>query len=168
MSLHIVARLAGQDLAVRTARQMDYEWRTEGAARLLQREFPRLPDQVAAEAPVPLRMDQAKPGFLVDVPGSEQDAVGPEDNLPVANLGGKRRHSSTRRLPMPSPRAFGSTYMRRSCPTVLDFWTRNTDPTISPSRSAIQQRSRLGSRVRMNLAAISATSASKVSSQPYS
>jgi transcriptional regulator GlxA family with amidase domain len=30
MSLHIVARLAGQDLAVRTARQMDYEWRDEG------------------------------------------------------------------------------------------------------------------------------------------
>jgi transcriptional regulator GlxA family with amidase domain len=30
MSLHIVARLAGQDLAVRTARQMDYEWRDGG------------------------------------------------------------------------------------------------------------------------------------------
>lgn len=30
MSLHIVARLAGHDLAVRTARQMDYEWRDEG------------------------------------------------------------------------------------------------------------------------------------------
>jgi len=32
MSLHIVARLAGRDLAVRTARQMDYEWRDEGRA----------------------------------------------------------------------------------------------------------------------------------------
>jgi transcriptional regulator GlxA family with amidase domain len=32
MSLHIVARLAGHDLAVRTARQMDYEWRNEGRA----------------------------------------------------------------------------------------------------------------------------------------
>jgi len=30
MSLHIVARLAGHDLAARTARQMDYEWRDEG------------------------------------------------------------------------------------------------------------------------------------------
>jgi len=30
MSLHIVARLAGQDLAALTARQMDYEWRDEG------------------------------------------------------------------------------------------------------------------------------------------
>lgn len=27
MSLHLVARLAGEDLAVRTARQMQYEWR---------------------------------------------------------------------------------------------------------------------------------------------
>jgi transcriptional regulator GlxA family with amidase domain len=27
MSLHIVARLAGRDLALRTARQMEYEWR---------------------------------------------------------------------------------------------------------------------------------------------
>ena len=32
MSLRIVARLAGHDLAVRTARQMDYEWRDEGRA----------------------------------------------------------------------------------------------------------------------------------------
>ena len=30
MSLHIVARLAGNDLAARTARQMDYQWRDEG------------------------------------------------------------------------------------------------------------------------------------------
>lgn len=30
MSLHIVARLAGHDLAARTARQMDYQWRDEG------------------------------------------------------------------------------------------------------------------------------------------
>ena len=32
MSLHIVARLAGRELAVRTARQMDYEWRDDGRA----------------------------------------------------------------------------------------------------------------------------------------
>lgn len=32
MSLHIVARLAGHDLAVRTARQMDYAWRDETRA----------------------------------------------------------------------------------------------------------------------------------------
>jgi len=30
MSLHIVARLVGHELAARTARQMDYEWRDEG------------------------------------------------------------------------------------------------------------------------------------------
>ena len=36
------------------------------------------------------------------------------------------------------------------------------------SRSTIQQRSRLGSRCRMKPATISATSASNVSSQPYS
>jgi transcriptional regulator GlxA family with amidase domain len=29
MSLHIVARLAGKELAVRTARQMEYEWRDD-------------------------------------------------------------------------------------------------------------------------------------------
>ena len=32
MSLHIVARLAGHDLAARTARQMDYEWRDDRRA----------------------------------------------------------------------------------------------------------------------------------------
>ncbi len=33
MSLGLVARLAGDDLAERTARQMDYEWRREGISR---------------------------------------------------------------------------------------------------------------------------------------
>ncbi len=42
------------------------------------------------------------------------------------------------------PRAFGSTSSRRSWATVLDFLTRNTEPTISPSISAIQQRSSFG------------------------
>ena len=46
---------------------------------------------------------------------------------------------------MPSPRAFGSTSSRRSLATVADCLTRNTEPTISPSFSAIQARSRFGS-----------------------
>src|SRR5204862_526966 len=57
----------------------------------------------------------------------------------------KRTHSSTRRAPMPSPRALGSTSSRRSWATAVDCLTRNTDPTISPSFSAIQARSRFGS-----------------------
>ena len=44
---------------------------------------------------------------------------------------------------MPSPRADGSTSSNRSWATVADFLTRKTLPTFSPSRSAIQQRSRL-------------------------
>ena len=43
-----------------------------------------------------------------------------------------------------------------------------TDPTFSPSFSAIQQRSRFGSKFWMNLATISATKASNRSSHPYS
>src|SRR5436309_1927688 len=56
----------------------------------------------------------------------------------------KRMHSSTRRLPMPSPRAEGSTSRSRSLAISLDLLTRKTDPTRSPSFSAIQQRSRCG------------------------
>ena len=63
-----------------------------------------------------------------------------------------------------SPRALGSTSSNRSLATSCEYFTRNTDPMISPSRSAIQQRSRFGSKFWMNFAAISATSASKVSS----
>src|SRR3989454_1110484 len=77
-------------------------------------------------------------------------------------------HSSTRRWPIPSPRARGSTRSNRSRATVSDSLTRNTEPTFSPSRSAIQQRSRFRSYCLMNLATISATSASNCSSQPYS
>jgi transcriptional regulator GlxA family with amidase domain len=30
MSLHLVERLEGRDLALRTARQMDYDWQEQG------------------------------------------------------------------------------------------------------------------------------------------
>src|SRR5437660_1205621 len=72
----------------------------------------------------------------------------------------KRTHSSTRRVPRPDPRACGSTRSRRSCATLRDRATRNTDPTTAPSCSAIQQRSRAGSKRATNRATISATRAS--------
>ena len=46
---------------------------------------------------------------------------------------------------MPRPRAAGSTSSRRSFASWSDFRTRNTEPTFTPSCSAIQQRSRAGS-----------------------
>ena len=58
----------------------------------------------------------------------------------------------------------GSTYSSRSLATVANFFTRKTAPAISPPRSAIQQRSRAGSRCSMNSPTIFATSASKRSS----
>jgi len=51
---------------------------------------------------------------------------------------------------------------------LADRRTTNAEPITAPSRSAIQQRSRLASKLWMKRAAISATSASKRSSQPYS
>jgi hypothetical protein len=39
---------------------------------------------------------------------------------------------------MPNPRAAGSTYNKRSFAMVLDFAVTKTEPTISPSFSAIQ------------------------------
>ena len=48
---------------------------------------------------------------------------------------------------MPSPRADGSTSNSRSFATRSDFLTRNTDPTMPPSRSAIQQTLALGIEV---------------------
>src|SRR5262249_44221561 len=57
---------------------------------------------------------------------------------------------------MPSPRAFFSTSSRRSRAISSLSLTMNTEPTFSPSRSAIQQRSRLGSKSRTNAATISA------------
>ena len=49
---------------------------------------------------------------------------------------------------------------RRSFAISSVFFTTKTEPTRSPSSSAIQQRSRLGSKFSMNSAVILATSAS--------
>src|SRR6266542_6683179 len=56
-------------------------------------------------------------------------------------------HSLTSRFPIPNPRAFGSTSSSRNLATVCDCLTRKTEPTFSPSLSAIQQRSRSVSRM---------------------
>src|SRR2546422_8840696 len=56
---------------------------------------------------------------------------------------------------MPRPRALGSTRSRRSLATASVFLTQKTEPTFSPSSSAIQQRSRFGSWWPMNLATMS-------------
>ena len=53
---------------------------------------------------------------------------------------------------MPSPRARGSTRNRRSLPTVREPRTRKMQPTGWPSRSAIQHRSRSGSKCSTNFA----------------
>ena len=89
--------------------------------------------------------------------GRREDAVGPQDDLAVAGLPGEA-HAL---LDQPARRArgrapAGSTSSRRSCATVFDLRTRKTEPTISPSRSAIQQRSRFGSKLLDELGARSA------------
>jgi hypothetical protein len=42
-----------------------------------------------AEAVVALLVDEAEAGFLVDVAGGEEDAVGPQRDLPVPGLAGE-------------------------------------------------------------------------------
>src|ERR1700730_7899446 len=121
-----------------------------------------LADEVAAEAVMRFGSDQAKARRLVDMPRGDQDALGPQGDFPVATV------SLTSRAPMPSPRAAGSISSSRNLAICSVSLTRNTEPTGSPSRSAIQQHSRPGSNSATNLAAISATSASKRQSKPYS
>ena len=66
------------------------------------------------------------------------------------------------------PRAAGASTSMRSWATVALLRATNTEPTRWPSSSAIQQRSQPGWNLRTKRAAISATSASKRASQPYS
>src|SRR5262245_48102351 len=59
---------------------------TRSAARASQLELPGFTHEIVPEAVVRLLVHQAKPGLLVDLPGGEQDAVGPERELAVAAL----------------------------------------------------------------------------------
>ena len=74
-------------------------------------------------------------------------------------------HSFVSRVPRPRPRAAGSTNRRRRRATLLESFTRNTDPTFWPSISAIQQRSHFGSYLLTKSATICAHSPSKFSAQ---
>src|SRR6267142_5659874 len=85
-------------------------------------------------------------------------------SLRYRHCSANRTHSSTRRLPIPRPRADGSTSSRRSLATCFDFATTKTEPRRSPSLSAIQQRSRAGSKWCTNPDTICATNASNRSS----
>jgi hypothetical protein len=110
-----------------------------------QRQFPILADEIAPEAVVRFLANQMKAGRLVDAAGGHQHVVRPQRDLAVARPAGKADAFADQ------PAANGK-----------------PEPTISPSRSAIQQRSRRTSKLSMNVAATRATSASKLSSKPYS
>ena len=68
-------------------------------------------------------------------------------------------HSSTRRRPRPRPRR-PAPPQHRSFATVFDFRTTNTDPTMAPLRSAIQQRSPRGRVTRESRRRCARTTAS--------
>ena len=100
---------------------------------------------------------QAKTSLGVDPSRGMELALSPQHELAIARL--PRETHALGHQPSTDPEA-----ARLGLYQVSVFLTTNTEPTISPSLSAIQHRSRLGSKCRMNFAAMSATSASNCSS----
>ena len=107
-----------------------------------QAQLPVLADHRRSKVAMRMAGNEAETSVLIDVPRGDQDVVRPQRHragYPV--LRAKAMHSATKRRPIPAPRADGSTISRRSFASAADFRTRNTDPTFTPSHSAIQQRS---------------------------
>ena len=101
-----------------------------------------------------LRLDQTKSGALIKVTGRDQDAVGPQAQPRIARLPGKAYALGHRPRPDPCPARSGSTSSRRNFAMASSSATRNTEPTLLPSSSAIQQHSRRGSNDLTNCATI--------------
>ena len=83
--------------------------------------------------------------FAVQMPRRLQLAVRPQRDLRYPACRANRAHSATRRPPMPRPRAAGSTISSRSLAT-SPLLHQEDRADVAPSRSAIQQRSRAGSK----------------------
>src|SRR5208283_2096708 len=101
--------------------------RGPGMTAYLQLQIPVLADHRTAPAFVPLRSHELKAGFLINVARGGEHAVGPERDLVVAGAAGE-----------------------------ADAFASITEPTFSPSISAIQQRSRLASLLLTKSATICA------------
>ena len=114
------------------------------------------------------RLDESESCFLVQMSGSYRDIVCSQSDLAITYFSANITHSSTNNLPIPSPRALVSTNNRRSWARASDFLTRNTQPTGSPSISAIQQCSRFGSQSFAKSATIPSTIASNSWVKPNS
>ena len=138
--------------------------------RRSQGQLPGLAHQVVPEAVVRLLVHQPEAGLLVDAPRGAQHVVGPQRDRAVARPPARSAtHSSTSRRPIPSPRAAGSTSSRRSFATSSDclHQEHRAHRRAVRSRRSSSARAR-GRAARPKSATISATSASKRSSQPYS
>src|SRR4051794_20248091 len=131
-------------------------------------EGPVLADEVVAERVVLFLGEEAEPLGDIDLARRVQDVVRPERQLRIAGLPREADAGAHQPSAEPEPARFRLDIEEPQLRDLVRLRTRNTEPTIPPSISAIQQRSRPASKLSMKPAQISATSASKLSSQPYS
>ena len=95
--------------------------------------------------------------LLVDVPCGDEFGLRPERDLAIADRAGEVDALLDKAASEPEAARGGLDEEETQLATASVWRTRNTEPTMAPSFSAIQQRSRAASKVRMNFAAISAT-----------
>ena len=123
----------------------------------------RRPDFCGSSCDVSLG-DSFEASALIDAAGGGEFALGPEQDLLVAGFSGEADAFLDQALADSQPAGGRFDQQKTQLGNRRGLLTRNTDPTFSPSLSAIQQRSRLGSKFSTNSATIPATSASKRSS----
>jgi hypothetical protein len=129
-----------------------------GGSCELEFEVPSFSNQIKAEAMVRFAVDELKTGVFVDAPGGIEMALRPERDFLVAGFA--REANAFVHQAAADAEAARAGLDVKEAELDLDFFTRKTEPAISPSRSAIQQRSRCGSKFWMNSPTIRAASAS--------
>src|SRR6516162_6202807 len=113
-------------------------------------------------------MDELEAGALVDAAGGGEHALGPERDLAVARIARKAQSLLDQPGADAEPARLGLDQQEAQPRDILRFPHQQDRADILALALAIQQRSRLGSWLRTKAATISAVSASRRSSQPYS
>ena len=107
-----------------------------------QRQFPRLADEIVAEAHMRLFANQTETGILIDPPRAGENALRPERHRLVAARTSERDAFGDQRVADPESARARRDDQEPQLGDLVRALTTNTEPTGSPSISAIQQCSR--------------------------
>jgi len=111
-------------------------------------------------------VDKPESCLPVQVPCGQCHIICLKDDLLITSVPGEQNQFIDQAFAYSKPKSLSLTSNKRSWATVSDFFTKKTQPTCSPAKSAIQQCSRFFFKLWTQFATMCSTIAGKFLIEP--